>query len=130
MDPPVVADLRNEELVPMSVRASPDRASIEVVRIWHPTRLNPTDPTRVSNQDFVLVDGMALVIPSNFRTFTQMPSCLPDICKQDHVLETNHLPWVDQPYRVRPKSGSVRVRLQPLIESMTARTGCLPLRMP
>ena len=68
MDAPVVAHLRDEDLVPVRVHAGLDVAGTEVTRIRHAMRLDPTDGAMVADQDFVLVESVVLMLSPYLRT--------------------------------------------------------------
>jgi len=71
--------LGNEILVSMCVHASIDMAGTKVARVWYAVCLHPADRTWIGDQNFILVELMALVLSSDFCTLFQMLSCLPDI---------------------------------------------------
>jgi len=85
MDTPVVAYLGDEYLVPITVQTCIDWAGSEVVGIRHAARLDPTDRAWVTDQNFVLVEGMTLMLSPNFCASAQVLSRLPDVKSVLHV---------------------------------------------
>ena len=81
MDTPVMVYLGDKDLVSITVHASIDLAGSEVMRVRYPMRLNPTDSAWIAYENFILMEGVTLVLSPNFCTLTQVLSCLPHICK-------------------------------------------------
>lgn len=111
MNTPVVVHLGDENMVSMTVYANFDVASSEVLRVRHTVSPDPMDCAWITYQNFVLAQGVALMLSANFCTLTQVLSCLSDIYIEDRTCQKGKktqmaVKW--EPYRVRPELSKFR----------------------
>ena len=81
-------NLGNKDLVSVSVHARIDVAGSKVMRVRQAMGLDPTDRAWLADQNFVFMEGVALVLSPNFCALAQVLSCLPDIYKEGRIRNT------------------------------------------